>query len=343
MLIRPINVDEKDAYNAVVSHPLQSYEWGQFRQKEGQHVERIGMFDNGALVGAFQVSFHHIPHTSYTVGYVPKGMLPDETLLRALTDIGTKRNALFIKLEPNVSTPFDKPDGHTHIESFLLSHNCVLGKQLFTKYTFMLDLHPTEEELLSSMHSKTRYNINLAQKKGVQVVEDSTQSGLEEYFTLLFETTKRQGFYAHNKHYFQNMWDVLQPAGIAHLFKAVYQGKTLGCWIVFVFNKTLYYPYGASSREFREVMANNLLAWEVIRYGKNNGCTKFDMWGALGPNPNPKDPWYGFHKFKEGYGGVLTQSIGTYDLVLQPNLYGIFLKLDALRWVILRIKSKLGL
>jgi lipid II:glycine glycyltransferase (peptidoglycan interpeptide bridge formation enzyme) len=91
MLIRPINVDEKDAYNAVVSHPLQSYEWGQFRQKEGQHVERIGMFDNGALVGAFQVSFHHIPHTSYTVGYVPKGMLPDETLLRALTDIGTKR------------------------------------------------------------------------------------------------------------------------------------------------------------------------------------------------------------------------------------------------------------
>ena len=88
-------------------------------------------------------------------------------------------------------------------------------------------------------------------------------------------------------------------------------------------------------------MASNLMMWEAIRFGKKNGAKMFDMWGALGPNPNPKDPWYGFHRFKEGYGAKLTESIGTYDLVINPYLYPLYNLADRLRWVFLKLKSYL--
>ncbi len=343
MVVRPVSPDETDFFDKVVTHPLQSFAWGNFRAQTGMAVERIGIFDNGKLQSGYQVTFHDVPHTSYTIGYVPRGSMPDEVMLRSLEDLGRRHNALFIKLEPNISAPMDTPSAHDEVRKFLTSHGCVEGKSLFTPYTFILSLTPSEDELLANMHQKTRYNINVAKKKGVKVIEESTDEALEEYIKLLEETTKRQQFYAHSSDYFRKMWKEMHGAGIAHIFKAIFEGKTLGIWIVFSFNNVLYYPYGASSRENREVMANNLLAWEVIRFGKASGATSFDMWGSLGQDPNPKDPWYGFHKFKEGYGGKLTHFVGTFDYVLNPTMYSIFQKIDSLRWKYLRLRKALGL
>jgi lipid II:glycine glycyltransferase (peptidoglycan interpeptide bridge formation enzyme) len=107
-----------------------------------------------------------------------------------------------------------------------------------------------------------------------------------------------------------------------------------------VFNKKIYYPYGASTREYKELMAPNLLMWELIKFGKKQGCEGLDMWGALGPKPNKKDPWYGFHRFKQGYGGDLVEFLGTYDLVLEPRLYPLYKTADAMRWEGLRAKAQ---
>lgn len=340
MIVRPISLEERKTFDALVGHPLQSFAWGEFRSKTGVRVERIGVFDGPKMVNAFQVTFHPIPRFPYTVGYVPKSSMPDEMMLGALQQLGKKYNALFIKLEPNVSAPISSQSAHSQVAQFLLDHGCVLGKPLFTKYTFILDLNKTEDELLALMRPKTRYNIRIAQKHEVQIVEDSTLQGLGEYLNLMEETTKRQQFYAHSRSYFTSMWETLAPSNMIHLFKAMYQGKVLTAWIVFVFNNKLYYPYGASSREYRDVMANNLMMWEVIKFGKSQGCTSFDMWGSLGPNPDPKDPWFGFHRFKEGYGATLTQFVGTYDYVINPQLYSIFRFLDDARWKVLRLKAK---
>ena len=94
------------------------------------------------------------------------------------------------------------------------------------------------------------------------------------------------------------MWLTLQPAGMAKLMKAAYQGETLVSWILFKFNNVLFYSYGTSSSLHRELMASNLIMWEAIRLGKRLGCSVFDLWGSLGPDPSPKDPWFGFHRFK---------------------------------------------
>ncbi len=340
MIVRSLSASEQSLYDSAVSHPLQSYAWGEFRRLTGTQVERVGVFDQGKLVNAFSLTFHPVPHTSYTVGYYPKGKMPDEQSLKLLEDLGHKYNALYIKLEPNIAATVGTPNEFETVKSFLRDHHCIPGKALFTPYTFQLDLRPTEEELLANMHQKTRYNINLAERKGVQIIEDTSVAGLQEYLKLMAETTKRQGFYAHSDDYYTKMFETMSAGGMLHIFKAVMEGQTLSVWIIFVFNGKLYYPYGASSREHREVMANNLLAWKVIQFGKKAGCETFDMWGSLGPNPDQKDPWYGFHKFKEGYGGKLVEFVGSYDLIINPQLYPIFQFIDKLRWKFLRLKSR---
>jgi len=140
------------------------------------------------------------------------------------------------------------------------------------------------------------------------------------------------------------MWETLKNQKTdtnelsAHLLKATYNGKVLVTWVLFILGDTLYYPYGASSSEHREVMASNLMMWEAIKFGKKLGLKKFDMWGSMGPNADIKDPWYGFHRFKEGYGPKLTEFVGSYDFVINKKMYFAYKLLNRIRWVILRLK-----
>lgn len=334
MVIREVSLSERAAFNAVVNHPLQSWEWGEFREKTGVKVIRLGVFEKNKLVKAYQVTVHNIPKTSMNVAYFPKGDVPDEMMLTSLKKIGKENNCLCIKLELNVIA-------NESVRKYLLDQGCREGRPLFTRYTFQLDLGKSEAELLTGMKPKTRYNIGVAQRYGVEVTEDNSPQAVEEFVRLTAETTKRQGFYAHDEKYQRLMWEGLAPVGIARMLVARWQGKVLAAWVVFVFNGVIYYPYGASSSQHREVMASNLMMWEVIRLGKKLGCKTLDMWGALGPEPNEKDPWYGFHRFKEGYGGQLIEFVGSFDLVLRSGWYRLYRIAEELRWVGLRWKARL--
>ena len=341
MIIREIRPEEKEAFNAVVHHPMQTWEWGAFREQTGVEVERLGFFENGTLKKGLQVTFHPMPLLGQNVGYFPKGDMPDEDQISALKKLANKHNALFIKMEPNIAQKVGVPSAHSHIHSFLTENGAQPGRPMFTKYSFLLDLTPSEEKLFENLKSKTRYNVNLAVKKGVQIFENTTEEGLAQYLEILNETTNRQGFYAHNESYFTKMFASLKDTGSMRIFNAVYQGTILVSWIMFIHNNVLYYPYGASRRMHRDVMASNLLMWEMIRFGKSQGCTHFDMWGSLGPEPNKKSSWYGFHRFKQGYGGDLVEFLGTYDLVTNSSMYKIFRILENLRWKWLRLRAKL--
>lgn len=342
MLIRSISLEEKDIYNQTVTHPLQSWEWGEFKKINGQRLERIGFFEGGKLLGAIQVTFHQVPG-GYTVGYLPKGPMPDIEQLKAIKQIANKHNAIFVKIEPNIMIPAEsKNSGFAAINKFLTERDGTKGKSLFSKHTFILDLDKSEDELFAGLHSKTRYNIRLALKKGVQIIDDTSEGGLETFLKLLHETTSRQSFYAHDDNYYRDLWKIFNKSQMIKIFHAVYNNTVLVSWIIFNANGRLYYPYGASSSLHREVMASNLMMWEVIKFGRNNGAKSFDMWGALGPNPDQKDPWYGFHRFKEGYGGQLMANFDTYDLVYNPALYKLFNLADKVRWSGLKFKKMLG-
>lgn len=343
MFIRSIRQEEKNNYNKVVGHPLQSWEWGEFKKKTGLIVERVGTYEKSKLTQALQVTFHPVPFLNKNVGYFPKGSMPDTTQLATLKDLAQKNNAIFIKIEPNVAQKVGSQSAHKNVTKFLIENGCVPGKPLFTKYTFQLDLTRPEEILFKNLASKTRYNINLAYKKGVRIFENTSAEGMEQYIEILKETTKRQGFYAHSPDYFRHMWEKLGTSGNLRIFNAVYEDQVLTCWIMFIFNGIIYYPYGSSRSIHRDVMANNLMMWEMIKLGKKEKCSMLDMWGSLGPEPDKNHQWYGFHKFKMGYGGDLVEFLGTYDYVVDPPLYQIFKIGDNIRWKLLKIRTKLNI
>ncbi|MCS7091802.1 MAG: peptidoglycan bridge formation glycyltransferase FemA/FemB family protein [Patescibacteria group bacterium] len=305
----------KNKFNKIATHPVQSWEWGEFRKKWGNEVIR---FSFG------QITLHKIPFTSYKVAVFSKGPKPTLTMLRELKDYAVKNNVIFVKLEPNVVK--NKRD-----IKLLKDFGAVHGKTLFTPSTFWIDLTKSEEELLKSFHPKTRYNIRLAQKKGVLVKEDSSQDAFEKYWELMEETTKRQGFYAHTKRYHQLMWQKLSQAGIAHLLTATYKKEIIAAWILFVWKDFLYYPYGASSEKHKNAMASNLMMWEAIRYGKKLGLKKFDLWG--------KEEGKGFTKFKKGYNPQVVEFIGTWDLPTSW-LYIPYTIAEKARWFFLRLRAR---
>lgn len=344
-----IDNNNKREYNEVVTHPLQSFEWGEFREKTGVKVIRRGVVKNGKIVDGFTLTIHKVPKTKFTIGYLPKGNNPSKEITVELEKIGQENNCIFIQLEPNIlNSQKLEVSSQKMVSSF---------HPLFTKYTFILDISKSEEDLLRTFHSKTRYNIRVAQKHGVTVSEKNSEKDFKKYLELTYETTTRQKFYAHTPSYHTKMWETLgQKSGDgslksglkAHLLTATYSPNsnlqspnsrsTLASWVLFTFHDTLYYPYGASSSMHRNVMASNLIMWEAIKFGKKLGLNKFDMWGALSDTPDTKDPWYGFHKFKEGYGATHIEFAGSFDLVIKPKVYELYKIADKLRWILLRLK-----
>ncbi|MFZ5365762.1 MAG: lipid II:glycine glycyltransferase FemX [Patescibacteria group bacterium] len=333
MLIREVQDVEKNAFNSLVLHPLQSWEWGEFREKMGVGVLRFGEFKNSTLRNCFQLTIHPIPHTPYTVGYLPRSPFPNHQILKALKKIGQEKNCLFIKIEPDVlQDTKDKLPG----ESWLLP-----GKPILPVNTFLINLSLSEGELLKRMHEKTRYNIKIAQKHGVEIKERDDSQSLEIFLKFLQQTQKRQGFYTHPSEYFRQQWQILKPANMVYLLLAFYKDTPIASVLLLRFRDKLYYTYGGSSELYREKMPNHLLHWEAIQLGKKLGCKIYDFWGAYLEKPESSDPWYGLFRFKAGFGGEFVSYVGAFDLILNPFLYRVYGFADNLRWKFLRAKARL--
>ncbi len=289
-------------------HPVQSPEWGEFRAKAGNKI---------SWVDKMLVVWSKIPKTPWYFGTLLKSRIPNEKDLDALAIEGRKIGGVGIRIEPDV----DK-----RLASSVQGLGLVKGRRFFTPKTFWLDLTKSEEQLLAAMHSKARYNIKLAQKHGVIIEEDNSDAAFEKFWELTDQTSRRQGFYAHDKKYFELMWNTLKNK-IAHLFVARYQGEVLVAWIIFKYDDKIYYPYGSSSETHREVMAPSLMLWETAMWGKSQGAKIYDLWGV--------EEGKGFTDFKVKFGPKTVEFVGTYDLIVNPVLYWLFRLVENIRWWIL--------
>ena len=293
-------------------HPLQSKEWSEFRKEWGNDVSltKLGL-----------IIFSKIPYTKYTVGTYIRGKTPNKTSLLELKRIGEQKKAIFIKIEPNQLKTKKMVD---ELEKLGL----VAGKRLFTPTSFWIDLEMSEDDLFKSFSSKTRYNIRLAQKHGVEVKIDNSDEAYNKYLELTQETNKRQGFYSHTPRYHKLMWKHLKEK-VANLLVARYKGEIVSTWILFNNKDFLYYPYGASTDKHKEVMANNLMMWEAIKFGKKLKLKTFDLWG--------REEGKGFTKFKEGYNPKVVEFVGSWDLVISKPLYTLYIFIDKIRWFLLKL------
>lgn len=222
------------------------------------------------------------------------------------------KDVVFVRMEPEV-----KPGkGYKKVES-----SSLLGGQRSPRRTRIMDLAKSEEELLAEMKSKTRYNIRLAEKRGVRVAESDN---VDDFYKLLQETSGRdKGYHPHQKNYYVNLVRELRPKGLVKLFIAYHENTPIAGIMVTFYGEIATYLHGGFSEKSKNLMAPYLCQWTAIRESKAMGCKVYDFWGVA-ETGRADDPWAGITRFKEGFGGEVVEFPGTFDFVLNKFWYNIF-------------------
>ena len=246
--------------------------------------------------------------------------------MQELASLARRERALFVKIDPDVYYSDDVPDfsprpSQAAATSAMLES---LGwrtsaEQIQFSNTLLLDLERQEDELLSAMKQKTRYNVRLSARRGVSVrsigAGDSPperDAALSLFYQLYAETGRRDGFVIRPPEYYRDAWGSFLERGLAHLFLAEFEGEAIAGLNLFFFGSTAWYMYGASSNRERRRMPNYLLQWEAIRWAREQGCTLYDLWGAP-DDLDETDPMWGVVRFKLGLGGQLARGLGAWD------------------------------
>ncbi len=347
-MIQPVkrrSVTDLRTWNDLVAslpggHVLQSWQWGDFKERYGWRAERIAWMDeNGDPQAAAQILSRCL--TQNPIGrrlrvlYCPRGPVLDWTqenlrrqVLSDLSDLAAEHGAIFLKIDPDLPTGYGlpgEPDAEDDavglsVTEDLASHGWrESAEQIQFRNTLTLDLTLPEEALLAGMRQKTRYNVHLATRRGVSV-RLGELGDLNLLYQMYAETSLRDGFVIRRPEYYQDAWGAFIQAGMAQPFIAEVKGEPIAAIVVFRFAGSALYMYGMSRREHREKMPNYLLQWEAIRWAAHVGCVTYDFWGA--PNRfDPQEPMWGVYRFKQGFGARLLRTIGAWDIVNRPALY----------------------
>lgn len=231
--------------------------------------------------------------------YVNRGEVVD------LTDLAKKTNAVFARFE----VPYLKESGTKFNKKLHKAH-----AHYQPDTTLIIDLSKNEDEILAQMKPKGRYNIKLAEKKGVKIIESKDAA---EFYKILKQTTQRDKFSGHNKEFYQKMIDMIEGA---KLYYAQYEGQMIAGVIATFYKDTAVYYYGASSNEYRNVMAPYLLQWHTICMAKAKGCMEYDFLG-IAPEGAKNHPWHGVTEFKKKFGGEIIEYEEAKELIFEPFWY----------------------
>lgn len=334
------------------AHPLQSWDWGAFRNRWGWTPERLWWAGDKSPLAAAQILRRPIPGTPWCFLYVARGPALNYADLaltqRVLADLevyARRRRAIFIKIDPELPLRCGEPQAEPPLELIgedllkLLAHRGwrFSPEQIQFRNTVVVDLRPEPDDLLTAMKSKWRYNIRLAERKGV-TIRTGTVADLPLFYRMYAETAGRDGFLIRPEAYYLDVWRLFIEAGRAEILLAEVEGEPVAGLILFIFGATAWYMYGASTGQHRSAMPNHLLQWGAMRAAKRRGCTRYDMWGAPN-NFDETDPLWGVYRFKQGFGGQVVQGLGAFDYPANRLLYWAFtVALPRFRGLLRRIK-----
>jgi lipid II:glycine glycyltransferase (peptidoglycan interpeptide bridge formation enzyme) len=336
---------DPNKWNSLISqlpdpHLLQTREWAEAKKPFGWEAHYKTWLDkSGNLEAAAQILQRSIRipgiGRSICMLYVPKGpVLRDwsdaELRTRVLADLvefTRSEGAFFIKIDPDVNlgigVTHQKNDstGVSFIGQLKDTGWRISNEQVQMRNTMLIDLRKSEDELLAAMKQKTRYNLRLAERKGVEV-----HHGNPADFSLLYrmyaETSVRDGFVIRSEAYYRAVWERFFDAGMLTPLIAEVDGQAVAGLMLFIFGKQSWYLYGMSRDQAREWMPNYLLQWEAMKTSQKAGCETYDLWGA--PDEfNESDPMWGVYRFKAGLGAYEVRRIGAWDLPLQTLTYAL--------------------
>lgn len=308
------------------AHLLQTGEWGEVKSAFGWKPVRLVGGEEGV-----QILFRRLP-LGFTVGYIPKFPVHSgeftfsQELWREIDSVCKRHRAIFLKLEPDLWQ--DDQSKQWLITDYKLQ---ISPHNIQPPRTILIDIQGNEEEILARMKQKTRYNIRLAEKKGVTV---RAWDDIKSFHKMMLITGGRDGFGVHSLEYYQRAYNLLHPKQMGELLVAEYEGKPLAALFVARHGKRAYYLYGASTDEERNRMPTYLLQWEAMKWAKARSCKEYDLWGvpdedevSLEANFEARhDGLWGVYRFKRGFGGELKRAIQAMDRVYNPLLYWAYLR-----------------
>ncbi len=356
------------------AHLLQTSQWAEVKSRSGWTAEYLIWYvDEGGLVRteflssdldkkaikAAALVLERKAFPGLSVMYIPKGPLfidQEDTHLadQVLSDLevfARKAGVIQLKIDldlllgwgvPGEDTEKNNPAGKRFMD-LLLDHGWRFSPdQIQFRNTVLIDLVRDQEEILAGMKSKTRYNIRLAGRKGISVRQGNKED-LKTLYQMYADTSVRGSFTIREEEYYLNVWnsflnDDLDPEfdPAAQPLVAEFEGKPVAGAVIFKYGKRAWYLHGMSLPEHSDKMAPHLIQWEAICWAKAAGCEVYDMWGA--PDVfDESDSLWGIYRFKRGYGGQVTRSIGAWDYPAKPWLYSIYTNLlprflNIMRW-----------
>jgi len=304
------------------SHLLQTGEWGELKSAFGWKPVQIVSGNVGV-----QILFRKLP-LECKVGYIPKPVISNQfasdQFWKEIDDVCQNHRAIFCKLEPDSwgNSPLPQGEG---LGVRVSPHNIQPPR------TILIDIRASEDEILAKMKQKTRYNIRLAEKKGVTI---RAWDDIESFHKMMLVTSGRDGFGVHSLEYYRRAYELLHPKQMGEILVAEYEGKPLAALFVARNGNRSYYLYGASTDEERNRMPAYLLQWEAMRWAKGRGCEEYDLWGVPDEDETTleadfesrHDGLWGVYRFKRGFGGELKRAAQAMDRVYNPLLYWAYLR-----------------
>ncbi|MCX7855077.1 MAG: peptidoglycan bridge formation glycyltransferase FemA/FemB family protein [Anaerolineae bacterium] len=322
------------------AHILQTAEWGELKAAFGWAPQRIALLEDGAPRAGALVLYRSLPLRLGALAYVPRGPLvdweqPEEVaeLLDALAESARARRAIALIVEPDLP---DEPRWRELLTALGLRPSPLGSIQ--PRRTLVVDISRNEADILAAMKPKTRYNIRLAERKGVTVWEGK-ESDLPAFHHLMAETAARDHFGVHAPAYYERAYHLFGPRNQARLLMAGVEGEPVAALMVFALGRRAWYFYGASSDVHREKMPTYRLQWEAMRWARSRGCTEYDLWGVPDEDEerleaeftHRQDGLWGVYRFKRGFGGRLVRMVGAWERPLRPPLYRLYTALAARR------------
>jgi len=299
------------------AHLLQTSSWAAFKQAFGWSAVRVR-----AEHCAAQILLRRLP-LGLSIAYLPKGPLGTQwqELWPQVDALCRQHHAIFLQVEPDLFEPLPDEVRTLWLAGFTPEEHTIQPRR-----TIIVDLTQDEDQLLAAMKQKTRYNIRLAQRHGVQVL---TSADLEGFYRMMQTTAQRDGFALHSADYYRRAFSIFEPQGRAVLLEAVLNQKPLAYLMAFLQHERAWYLYGASDDENRNLMPTYLLQWEAMRWAKANGAKTYDLWGIPDEDEavleeqftSRSDSLWGVYRFKRGFGGQVLRSAPAFIWVYKPLLY----------------------
>jgi lipid II:glycine glycyltransferase (peptidoglycan interpeptide bridge formation enzyme) len=309
---------------------LQSWEWGEFLKRQGLSVFRLGMMRDDTLVFIATIARYPLPF-GWSYLYCPRGpvLLSEqynskdvwEVFFQEIHLLGKREHAVFFRLDP----PFSLSSFPAQQLGFVPA-----PRDRQPRATLLIDLTQSEAQLLHRMKPKWRYNIHVAERRGVTVREATSEDDIAIFTELVAQTASRQHFRTYRVSYFQELISTLGPQRAA-VYLASYRGQIIVGILVTYSHGVATYLHGGSSRNYRDTMASHLLQWHAMREARRRGCTVYDFWGIVPQGAGPRHPFAGITRFKLGFGGRRVEYAGTFDLPFSRFWYILYRKAALLR------------